>query len=132
MRVPEYLEGLLPYLVVGGCVHQEHDKQEEVTSDAARFSVVYLLSGLLADFCSIMGRLTFYLRVGSTLTSSLNIDKIDIVSGSMNDSPECHRIRHLPVEPNVFIGREEPGEFRANDTDNVAQHGKKDETAIVR
>ena len=50
----------------------------------------------------------------------------------MNDSPEEHRIRHLPVEPNVFIGREEPGKFWANDTDNVAQHGKKNETTIVR
>ena len=50
MCVPEHLEGLLPYLVVGGCVHQEHDKQHEVTSNAARLGVVYLLSGLLADF----------------------------------------------------------------------------------
>lgn len=50
MCVPEYLEGLLPYFVVGGCVHQEHDKQHEVTGDATRLGVVYLLSGLLADF----------------------------------------------------------------------------------
>jgi hypothetical protein len=49
VRVPEHLERLRADLVVRRGVHEDHDKQHEVTGDAARLSVVDLLGELLAD-----------------------------------------------------------------------------------
>ena len=34
------------------------------------------------------------------------------------------------MEPNVFIGGEEPGELGTDDTDDVAQHGQQNEAAV--
>jgi hypothetical protein len=50
--VPEGLKTLAANLVVGGCVHDEHDKQHEVTSDATGLFVVYVLRGNLTDLCT--------------------------------------------------------------------------------
>jgi hypothetical protein len=35
------------------------------------------------------------------------------------------------MEPDVFIGREQPRKLGTNDTNNIAKHRKKDETAVV-
>jgi hypothetical protein len=35
------------------------------------------------------------------------------------------------MEPDVFIGRKQPGELGTNDTDDVAKHWKEDETTVV-
>jgi hypothetical protein len=64
-------------------------------------------------------------------TSSFDIDEVDVMSSSMYHSPECHGIGHLSMEPDVFIGREQPGKLGANDADDVAKHGKEDETTVV-
>ena len=48
----------------------------------------------------------------------------------MDHSPEGHRIGNLPVEPDVLIGREEPVQFRADETKNVAQHGKENQASV--
>ena len=48
----------------------------------------------------------------------------------VDHGPEGHRIGNLPVEPDVLIGREEPAEFRADEANNVAQHGDEDQASI--
>lgn len=48
----------------------------------------------------------------------------------MNHGPEGHRVRDLTVEPDVLVGGEEPCELGADNTNDVAQHGHEDETAI--
>ena len=64
-------------------------------------------------------------------TSSLNIEEVDVVGSSVNHCPEGHGICDLSMEPDVFIGREQPSEFGTNDTDDVAKHWKENETAVV-
>ena len=64
------------------------------------------------------------------LTGALDVDKIDIVGGCVDHGPECHRVGDLTVEPDVFVGGEEPGELGTDDTDDVAQHGEQNEAAI--
>jgi hypothetical protein len=49
----------------------------------------------------------------------------------MYHGPECHRIGHLSMEPDVFIGREQPGELGTDNTDDVAKHWKEDEATVV-
>lgn len=113
MGVPESLKALLADFVVGRGVHQDHDQQHEVTSNSTRLGVVDLEGGLLSDL------------------GTLDIDEIDIVGSGVNHSPESHRVGNLSVEPDVFVGRECPGELGTNDTDKVAQHREKDKTTIV-
>ena len=48
----------------------------------------------------------------------------------MNHSPECHRIRHLSVEPDVLVRGEQPCKLGSNDTDYVSQHGDEDHASI--
>ena len=50
--VPEGLEALTANLVVGGRVHDEHDKQHEVASNATSLFVVDVLRGNLTDLCT--------------------------------------------------------------------------------
>lgn len=63
-------------------------------------------------------------------TASLNIDEIDVVSGGMNHGPESHGIGNLAMEPDVFVGGEEPSHMRPDETDDVPQHGDEDEGSI--
>jgi hypothetical protein len=42
VRVPEGFETLIAYLVVGGCVHQDHDEEHEMACDAAGLRIVDL------------------------------------------------------------------------------------------
>lgn len=65
------------------------------------------------------------------LTSALDINEVHVVSCGVNYSPKSHRVCHLSVEPDIFVGREEPGNLGSNDTNNVPQQWKKDESAIV-
>ena len=51
VSVPEDLESLLADGVVGRGVHENHDQEHEVTSDASRLGVVNHLGGLLANLC---------------------------------------------------------------------------------
>jgi len=37
------------------------------------------------------------------LTSALDVDEIDVVSGCVDSRPKSHRICDLLVEPNAFI-----------------------------
>lgn len=50
--IPEGFKALATDLVVGGCVHDEHDKQHEVTSDATSLFVMDILRGNLANLCA--------------------------------------------------------------------------------
>ena len=47
--VPEGLKALMTDLVVGGRVHDEHDEQHEMTSNATSLFVVDILGGNLPD-----------------------------------------------------------------------------------
>lgn len=46
--------------------------------------------------------------------------------------PESHGVCDLSVEPNVLVCGEEPCQARADDTDNIPEHGHEDESAIER
>src|ERR1700733_10850215 len=64
------------------------------------------------------------------LTGRFDIDEVDVVGGGMDHGPECHRIRHLSVEPDVLVGREQPSKLGSNDTDYVSQHGDEDHPSV--
>ena len=49
----------------------------------------------------------------------------------MYHCPEGHGVCDLPMEPNVFIGGEQPGELGTNDADNIAKHWKEDKTPSI-
>lgn len=49
--IPESLEALAADLVMGGRVHDDHDEQHEVTSDATSLFVMDILCGDLPDLC---------------------------------------------------------------------------------
>jgi hypothetical protein len=49
MGVPESLETLVTNLVMGGCVHEEHDEEHEMASDATRLRIMDLQSNFPAD-----------------------------------------------------------------------------------
>lgn len=49
--VPKCLEALAADLVVSSGVHNEHNEQHEVTSDATSLRVVNILRALLTDLC---------------------------------------------------------------------------------
>jgi hypothetical protein len=46
MGIPEGFKTLIAYLVVGSCVHQEHDKQHEMASNATGLGIVDLKRNL--------------------------------------------------------------------------------------
>ena len=50
--VPKCLEALAADIVVGGRVHDEHDKQHEVASNATSLFVVNVLRSNLTDLCT--------------------------------------------------------------------------------
>jgi hypothetical protein len=132
MSVPKYFEALLPDLMVGSCIHQEHDEEHEMTGYTARLGIMYFLSSLLANFCSCISKQLSRKPQLIILTGALDVNEVHVVSRGVNRSPKSHRVCHLSVEPDIFVGREEPGNLGSNDTNNVAQHWKEDETAIVR
>lgn len=49
----------------------------------------------------------------------------------MYHCPEGHGVCDLSMEPNVFIGREQPGELGTDDTDDIAKHRKENETSGI-
>ena len=65
-------------------------------------------------------------------TGTLNVEEVDVVSSGVDHGPECHGVGDLPVEPDVLVGGEEPGNAGADNTDNVAQHWHENETTIER
>ena len=54
--VPKGLEALVANLVVGGCVHEEHDEEHEVAGDPARLGVVDVEGSLCANLCGGEGQ----------------------------------------------------------------------------
>lgn len=112
MCIPESLEALVANLLVGGGVHEDHDKEHEMTSDATWLCVVDILCTLLSNL------------------SSLDVNKVDIMSSSVDHGPEGHGICDLSMEPDVFVGREEPSELGTEDTDDISKHWDEDQTSI--
>jgi len=73
----------------------------------------------------------FKQREQALRTASLDIDKVDVVGGSVDHGPEGHRVGDLTVEPYVLIGGESPGELWSNHTNDVSQHREEDETTVI-
>lgn len=44
------------------------------------------------------------------------------MGGCMDHTPEGHGVSDLTMEPDVFVRREEPLEFRTNNTDDITEH----------
>lgn len=65
------------------------------------------------------------------LTSALNVDEIDIMSGGVDGSPKSHGICNLPVEPDALIYRNDSTQNRTQDTETVAKHWEKDEATVI-
>lgn len=63
-------------------------------------------------------------------TGTLNVEEVDVVSSGVDHGPECHGVGNLPVEPDVLVGGEEPGNAGADNTDNVAQHRDENQATI--
>lgn len=54
------------------------------------------------------------------------------MSSSVDHSPEGHRIGHLSVEPDILVRWEQPLKFGADKSQDVAEHGQQDKTAVKR
>jgi len=65
-------------------------------------------------------------------TRTLYVEEIDIMGCGMNHSPECQRVSHLSVEPDILVGWEKPSQLWTDDTNYVAEHRNKDQSAIKR
>lgn len=63
-------------------------------------------------------------------TRALHVEEIDVVSRGVYHGPESHGVGDLSMEPNVLVGGKEPCKLGTDDTNDVAQHRDKDETAI--
>ena len=55
------------------------------------------------------------------LTSALDVEEIDVVSGGVDHSPEGHRVRDLTMEPDVLVRGEEGCHTRADNADDVPE-----------
>jgi hypothetical protein len=64
------------------------------------------------------------------LTKTLDVEEVYVVGGRVDHGPESHRVSDLPVEPNVFVCREEPLQLRTDNADDVSKHGNEDQTAV--
>lgn len=127
--VPKHLERLLSDLLMSSGVHEEHDEKHEVARETASLGVMNLEGYLLANLY-FMGISKEKHKGRDELTGTLDIEEIDVVSCGMDHSPESHRICDLSMEPDILVGREEPGDLGANDTNDIAQHRNKNKTAI--
>lgn len=57
-------------------------------------------------------------------TGALDVEEVDVVRTSVHGGPERQCVRDLPVEPDVLVRGEQPGELGPDDTDDVTQHGE--------
>lgn len=104
MGIPKCFKTLLPDLEVSGGVHEQEYQEHKMAGDTTRLCIVNLQSGLLPNL------------------GPFNIEKIDVVSSSVNDCIEEHLVSDLAVKPDVFIGRKQPSQFWADDSNKVAEH----------
>lgn len=119
--VPEGLKALVADLVVRSCVHEDHDEQHEMASNAAGLRVMNVKGSLRTNLCRDASD-TETSEELSRHTGAFHVEEVHVMRSGVNHSPECHRIRDLSVEPDVLVRGEEPGEPGTNDTDNVTQH----------
>jgi hypothetical protein len=52
------------------------------------------------------------------------------MSRSVDHGPECHRVGHLSVEPQILVRREKPRKLRTKDADDVSQQGNQNESPV--
>jgi hypothetical protein len=52
------------------------------------------------------------------------------VGSRVDHRPERHLVGDLPVEPDVLVRREQPGELGPDHADDVTEHGHEDHAAI--
>lgn len=108
VSIPKGLERLLPDLVVGGGVHEQHAKKHHMASDASRLCIMDLDR-----------------RHRSNL-SFLNVEKVDIVSEDVDTREDQHGVGALSVEPNGLIQGEEL-ELWSDEAHQIPAHGKQNE-----
>lgn len=113
VSVPEGFKALGANFLVGSAVHDDHDEEHDMTSEATGLGVVDLKRELLADL------------------SAFDVNEVDVMGGSVNHGPESHGISDLSMEPDVLVCREEPHHLRADNADDVAKHRDEDHAAVV-
>jgi len=111
--VPKGLEALLTNFLSTSRVHEDHDQEHDMTSETTGLPVV-----------DIKG-------ISRTDLSAFDVDKVDVVGCGVNHCEKGHGVSDLTVEPDVFVGREEPGQLGTDDLDDVAKHGDEDHATII-
>lgn len=53
-------------------------------------------------------------------TSDFDVNEVHVMGSDMHNSPEEDLVGDLPMEPDILIRGECPGELWADDTNNVA------------
>lgn len=111
--VPEGLEALLTNFLSTGRVHEDHDQEHDVASETTGLPVV-----------DIKG-------ISRTDLSAFDVDKVDIMGRGVDHCEKGHGVSNLTMEPDVFVGREEPGQLGTDDLDDIAKHGNEDHATII-
>lgn len=70
-------------------------------------------------------------RISRTDLSPLDVDEVDVMSRGVDHCPKGHGIGDLTMEPDVFVGGEEPGELGTDDFDDVPEHGDENHEAVI-
>lgn len=90
VSIPKDLKRLLSDLLMCCGIHQEHEKEHEMTSDATRLRIVDNQGSLFANFYGPHIIRLMYDLNSVIPTSALDVDEIDVMSCCMDSSPKSH------------------------------------------
>ena len=111
--IPESFERLVPDLVVGSGVDEQHAQNHGVASDTVGFSVMNLK------------------RLDGPQLADLDVDEVDVVTAYVHSSPPYHLIRDHSVKPLRLIEWKPPNLW-SNDSKDGSAHGQENEEHIER
>lgn len=89
VSIPECLEALVANLVVCGSIHEEHDEKHKMPGNTTSLGVMDIESDLRANLYSSLGSRDT-MKGNKIRTSTLDVEKVDIMSRRVNHRPESH------------------------------------------
>jgi len=102
---------LLADTSVGSGIHQQHAEQHNMTSNTTGVHVVDLE-------CEERSNLRLF-----------DVEKVDVVTSSVDDGEEQHRVSNLPMEPEVLV-EGKPPDLGTNPSDDSSADRQQDQSTI--